>query len=141
MDQNIERDPPYFYFQCKSESISKTKSYPFEKKSIRFRFDFIRQKTKNEVRYYLKITNLASKSGQKSKCAGDLTYAYRFIDPISGRLLRPFYWKTHPIVNWRILGRHTCRFTGKLIHTKCYISYMVSVKKIEWMSFPVKRSV
>ena len=23
---------------------------------------------------------------------------------ISGEFLRPFYWKTHPIVNWRILG-------------------------------------
>ena len=39
----------------------------------------------------------------------------------------------------RILGCHPDRFSGKLIQTKCYISYMVSVKKIEWMSFPVKR--
>ena len=46
---------------------------------------------------------------------------------ISGKFLRPFHWKTHPIVNWRILGRHTGRFTGKLIQTKCFISYMVSV--------------
>ena len=41
----------------------------------------------------------------------------------------------------RILGCHTGHFTGKLIQTKCYISYMVSVKKFEWMSFPVKRPV
>ena len=34
---------------------------------------------------------------------------------ISGTFLRPFYWKTHPIVNWKILGRHSARFTGKLI--------------------------
>ena len=57
-----------------------------------------------------------------------------------GSWARPFYWKTHPIVNWRILGRHTGRFSGKLIQTKCYISY-VSVKRFEWMSLPVKRPV
>ena len=37
-----------YLFQCESESVSKTKSYPFEKKSIRFRFDFIRQETEKE---------------------------------------------------------------------------------------------
>ena len=41
----------------------------------------------------------------------------------------------------KFLGRHTARFTGKPIQTKCYISYMISVKKFEWMSFPVKRPV
>jgi len=56
---------------------------------------------------------------------------------ISGKWARPYYWKTHPIVNWRILGRDTGRITGKIIQTKCYISYMVSIKKFEWMSFPV----
>ena len=30
----------------------------------------------------------------------------------------------------RILGRHTGRFTGNLIQTKCYKSYMVSVKTV-----------
>ena len=85
----------------------------------------------------------------------------------SGSSHRLFYWKTHPISFskfqfwgvtqavllenssiknheylfsfFSILGRHTGRFTGKLIQTKFYISHMVSVKKIEWMSFPVKR--
>ena len=33
-------------------------------------------------------------------------------------------WKTHPIVNWGILGRHTDRITGKLIQTKCHIWYV-----------------
>ena len=35
---------------------------------------------------------------------------------------------------------HRPFFTGKLIQTKCYLSYMFSVKKFEWMSFPVRRS-
>ena len=40
---------------------------------------------------------------------------------ISGKFLRPFYWKTHllkimsTIQFFSILGRHTDRFTGKLI--------------------------
>ena len=42
----------------------------------------------------------------------------------TGSWARPFCWKTHPIVNWRILGRHTGRFTGKLIQTKCYIHHV-----------------
>ena len=61
-----------------------------------------------------------------------------------GKFLRPFYWKTHPSKNHEFFlkpGRELERFTGKLIQTKCYISYMVSVKTFEWMSFPVKRSV
>ena len=61
----------------------------------------------------------------------------------SGSSHRPFYWKTHPIFfcEISILGRHTGRFSGKIIQAKRYVSYMVSVKKIEWMSFPVKRPV
>ena len=60
----------------------------------------------------------------------------------------------------KFLGKFWDRFIGKLIQTKCYISYMVSVKKIRmdefssrtasvppqnwnlgknWMTFPVKR--
>ena len=50
----------------------------------------------------------------------------------------PFYWKTHPNVNWRFLGRHTGRFTGKFIQTKCHISYMLSVKKIRMDEFSSK---
>ena len=41
----------------------------------------------------------------------------------SGASHRPFYWKTHPLKImgtysvFLILGRHTGRFTGKLIHS------------------------
>ena len=44
----------------------------------------------------------------------------------------------HPIVSCRILGRHTGRFTGKLVQTKCYISYMVSGKQIRVDEFSSK---
>ena len=43
-------------------------------------------------------------------------YSFNPYCQISGKRARPFYWKTHPIDNWRILGRHTVRFTGKIIH-------------------------
>ena len=45
---------PYFasniLVQCEGQPVSKTKPYPFEKKSIRVRFDFIWEETQNEVR-------------------------------------------------------------------------------------------
>ena len=59
-------------------------------------------------------------------------------------LLENSFKRKHLVENniSRILGCHPDRFSGKLIQTKCYISYMVSVKKkIEWMSFPIKHSV
>ena len=68
---------------------------------------------------------------------------------LTGRFF-PFVWaESHlNILKWirltligKFLGKFWGRFTGKLIQTKSYISYMVSVKKFEWMSFPVKRSV
>ena len=37
-----------------------------------------------------------------------------------GSWSRPFYWKTHPIVNWRIFGHDTGRFTGMLIQKKAF---------------------
>ena len=58
-----------------------------------------------------------------------------FGDRFTGKLIHQkiqFFEKT---------GRELDRFTGRLIQSKCYRSYMVSVKKFEWMSFPVKRSV
>ena len=44
----------------------------------------------------------------------------------TGSSPRPFYWKTHPIVSWRILGRHTGRFTGKLIQKKHLVENNIS---------------
>ena len=47
-------------------------------------------------------------------------YLFSFFN--SGASHRPFYWKTHPLKImstysvFSILGRHTGRFTGKLIH-------------------------
>ena len=45
----------------------------------------------------------------------------------------------------KFLGHFWDRFTGKLIQTKCHISYLYDIwfqpKKFEWMSFPVKPSV
>ena len=89
-----------------------------------------------------------------------------------GKLIQKFFWnfhfrvvtqgvllenssiKNHEYLSvfFLILERHTDRFSGKLIQSKCYISYIsqkipvkkysqVSVKKIKWMSFPVKRPV
>ena len=76
---------------------------------------------------------------------------YMSINPywqISRKFPRPFYWKTHPSKNlyWvpiqlKKTGHELDRFTEKLIQTKFHISYMVSVKKIDWMSFPVQRPV
>ena len=48
-----------------------------------------------------------------------------------GKLIQKLFWNCH------FPGRYTGRFTGKLIQTKCYIS----VKKFEWIIFPVKRLV
>ena len=41
----------------------------------------------------------------------------------SGSSDRPFYWTTHPIFFFEIsiLGRHTGRFTGKLINKKSWV--------------------
>ena len=60
---------------------------------------------------------------------------------ISGKFLRPLYWKTHPIINWRILGRQTGRFTGKLIHSNFLTENIYDMQHLIWMSFPVKRPV
>ena len=48
-------------------------------------------------------------------CNGLFSFFQKRVARLDSRA-RPFYWKTHPIVNWTILGRHTDRFTGKLIH-------------------------
>ena len=55
---------------------------------------------------------------------------------------RPFYWITNPIVIWRILGRHTSRFTGKLIQKKAFsrkeyfTNFVGSHRPFYWKTHP-----
>ena len=56
-----------------------------------------------------------------------------------GRLLENSSIKNHDnLFSFYQFWGHTDHFTGKLIQTKCYISYMVSVKKIRTDEFSSK---
>ena len=63
---------------------------------------------------------------------------FNLIDPLlanHGKLIQKFFW------NFHFPGRHTGRFTGKLIHSNFLTETIYDMKHLVWMSFPVKRPV
>ena len=101
--------------------------------------------------------------------SSNCVFLFDFIGSVFSRIMN-FPSHAEPIVSWlvltligKFLGNFWDRFTGKLIQSSirefqgvwqavlledssrpnviCHISLMVSVKKFEWMSFPVKRPV
>ena len=117
---------------------------------------------------WLRPTHLTSISG--SILSVQIVYSYLTSSVVFFLRIMNFPSHAEPIVSWlvltlirKFLGNFWDRFTGKLIQSSirefqgvwqavlledssrpnviCHISLMVSVKKFEWMSFPVKRPV
>ena len=68
----------------------------------------------------------------------------------SGSSYRPFYWNTHPLKIMRPLqfffsnlGRHTDRFTGKLIHSNfaSLLKFILSVIDYQLLNFFLRKEI